>query len=62
MGVRKDGGISSVEGLYSETPALGRVTPRAGEEFTEVPGLGNPGNGLGPLPERVWPPGPRAAS
>ena len=36
-GAGKDGELSSVEGPYSETPALGRVTPRAGEGFPERP-------------------------
>ena len=58
-GAGKDGGVSSVEGQYLGTLGLGRVTPRAGEEFPELPGLGGPGNAASSLLSVIPCPCPR---
>ena len=58
-GAGKDGGVSSVEGPYLGTLGLGRVTPRAGEEFPELPGLGGPGNAASSLLSVIPCPCPR---
>ena len=48
--------LSSVEGPYSETPALG---PRAGEGFPELPGPGGPGSAASSLLRVIPRPCPR---
>ena len=44
---------------YSGTLALGQVTPRAGEELPELPGLGGPGNAASSLLSVIPCPRPR---